>query len=170
MVCSRSVEHTRNTIQRQALEETTSQLRPMGNSMLDVEKMSTRQHGSARSVARLTVAAPDPTVRIMTLPDHTSENTAPKMDAQDAKGIEAGRSMPHNNECRMISKARMEQSEEGREGLRKEEQRQDRHLEKVVMRSVEEDLELRRAEEGHKRKLVEIENDGGTRGSEAKGE
>ena len=35
---------------------------------------------------------------------------------------------------------------EGREGLKKEEQRQDRHLEKAVMRSVEEDPELRRAE------------------------
>ena len=46
------------------------------------------------------------------------------------KGIEAGRSMPHNNECRTRTRARVEQSEEGREGLKKEEQRQDRHLEK----------------------------------------
>ena len=71
--------------------------------------------------------------------------------------------MPHNNECKMNIKARMEQSEEGREGLKKEEQRQDRHLERGDMRSVERDPELKRAEEEHKRKLVEIENDGGPR-------
>ena len=58
----------------------------------------------------------------------------------------------------------MEQSEEGREGLKKEEQRHDRHLEKAVMRSVEEDPELWCGEEEHKRKLVEIENDDGPRG------
>ena len=60
----------------------------------------------------------------------------------------------------------MQQSEDGREGLKKEERRQDRHLEKAVMRSVEEDTELWRAEEEQKRKLVEIENDDGPRGSE----
>ena len=65
--------------------------------------------------------------------------------------------MPHNNECRTRMKARMEQSEEGREGLKKEDQRQDRHLEKAVMRSVSDDLELSRAEDEHKRKLGEIE-------------
>ena len=55
----------------------------------------------------------------------------------------------------------MEQNEEYREGLKKEEQMQDQHLEKAVMRSVEEEPELRRAEEEHKRKLVEVENDDG---------
>ena len=53
---------------------------------------------------------------------------------------------------------------EGREGPKKEEQWQDRHLEKAVMRSVEEDPELMCAEEQRKRKLVEIENDDGPRG------
>ena len=71
------------------------------------------------------------------------------------KGNEAGRSMPHNDECRMRIKARREQNEDGREGLKKEEQRQDRNFEKAVVRSVEEDPELRRAEEEYKRKLVE---------------
>ena len=37
--------------------------------------------------------------------------------------------MPHNNDCRKI-RARME-NEEGREGLKREEQRQDRHFEKA---------------------------------------
>ena len=41
----------------------------------------------------------------------------------------------------MIIKARMEQSEEGREALKKEEQRQDRHLERAVLRSVEGDIQ-----------------------------
>ena len=44
----------------------------------------------------------------------------------------------HNNECRMRMEARKEQNEEGSEGLKKEEQRHDRHLEKATMRSVEE--------------------------------
>ena len=82
------------------------------------------------------------------------------------QGIEAGRSMPHN-ECRIRRRARMEVNEDGCEGLQKKELRQDRHLEKAVMRSVEEDPELRRAEEEHKRKLLEIEKDDGPRGSEA---
>ena len=56
----------------------------------------------------------------------------------------------------MRIRARMEQNEDGRE-LKKEEPRQDRHLEKAVMRSVEDDPELRRVEEEHKLKLVEIE-------------
>ena len=67
------------------------------------------------------------------------------------KGIEAGRPMPHNNEFRTRIRARMEQNEEGREGLKKEEQRQDRHLEKAVMRSVNGDPELSRVEEEHER-------------------
>ena len=37
----------------------------------------------------------------------------------------------------MRIRARMEQNEHGREGLKKEEQRQDRHFEKTVMRSWE---------------------------------
>ena len=64
----------------------------------------------------------------------------------------------------------MEENEEGREGLKKEEQRQDRHLEKAVMRSVDDDPELRRAKEEHKRKLVEIKNDDGPRGNESEEE
>ena len=78
--------------------------------------------------------------------------------------------MPHNNECRMRIRSRMEQGEDGREGLKKEEQRQDRHLEKAVMRSVSDDRELRRAEDEHKGNLVKLENDGGPRGSEAERE
>ena len=53
--------------------------------------------------------------------------------------------MPHNNERRVMTRVRMEQSEEGREGPKKEEQRQDWHLEKAVMRSVNDDPELSRA-------------------------
>ena len=52
-----------------------------------------------------------------------------------------------------------------REGLKKEEQRQDRNLENAVSRS--DDPELSRAEEGHKRQLVEIENVDGPKESEA---
>ena len=54
-----------------------------------------------------------------------------------------------------------EQNEDGRERLKKVEQRQDRYLEKAVMRSVDEDPEHRRAKEEHKRKPMEIENDDG---------
>ena len=64
-------------------------------------------------------------------------------------------------------KGEMEQSEEGREGLEAEEQRQDRHLEKAVMRSVSSDPDPSRAEDEHTRRLVEIENDDGPRGSDA---
>ena len=53
---------------------------------------------------------------------------------------------------------------------RKKQQRQERHLEKAVVRSVEVDSALRRAEEEHKRKIVEIENEDGPRGSEAETE
>ena len=52
------------------------------------------------------------------------------------------------------------------EGLKKEEQWQDRHLEKAFVRSVSGDPELRRAEEEHERKFVTYENDDGPRGSE----
>ena len=41
------------------------------------------------------------------------------------KGIETGRSMPHNNdnnECMMRIMTRMEQDKDGREGLKKEQQ------------------------------------------------
>ena len=75
--------------------------------------------------------------------------------------------MPHNSELRMRIRARMGQSEEGREVLKKEEQRQGRHHEKAVMRSVSDDPELCRAEEVNERKLVEIETDDGSRESEA---
>ena len=51
----------------------------------------------------------------------------------------------------------MEQDEDGREGLRKVQQRQDRHLEEAVARSVDEHPALRRAEEEHTQKLAEIE-------------
>ena len=78
--------------------------------------------------------------------------------------------MPHNNECRSRMRARLEQNEDGREGLKTEGQRQDRHLEKAVLRSVEGDPELRRAEEEQKRKLVEIENDDGPAEGEAERE
>ena len=68
----------------------------------------------------------------------------------------------------------MEQNEDGREGFKKEQQRQDRHMEKAVVRSVDEDLALRRAEEEHKRTLVDIDSEDGPRGSvaerEAKGQ
>ena len=64
----------------------------------------------------------------------------------------------------MRIRARIDLNEEGREGLKKEEPRHDRHVEKAVMRSVEEDPALRCAEEEHKRNLVEIENDDGPRG------
>ena len=64
----------------------------------------------------------------------------------------------------------MEQDEDGREGLKREQQRQDRHLEKVVARRVEEDTALRGTEEEHKRKFVVIENDFGAGGSEAERE
>ena len=52
-------------------------------------------------------------------------------------------------------------AELGREELKKKEQ--NRHLEKAVMKSVEEDSELRRAEEEHKGKLVEIDDARGTK-------
>ena len=96
---------------------------------------------------RSPVAAPDPTVRRM----HTTRSHIREYGATEGcpgcKGTEAGRSMPHDNEWRM-TRARMEQNEDGREGLKKGEPRQDRHLEKAVTRSVEEDPELRRAEGG----------------------
>ena len=90
----------------------------------------------------------------------------PPRDAQKCKGIETGKSMPHTNDCRKRIRARMEENEEGREGLKREEQRQDQHFEKAAMRGADDDPELRRAEEEHKRKLLEIENDDGPRGSE----
>ena len=67
---------------------------------------------------------------------HTKEYGATE-GCPRCKGTEQGRSMPHNNECRLRIKARMEQSEEGRDGLKKEEQRQDRHHERGDMRSIE---------------------------------
>ena len=39
----------------------------------------------------------------------------PDRERKRRKGIAAGRSMPHNNECRMMLRARMEQNEDGRE-------------------------------------------------------
>ena len=54
-------------------------------------------------------------------------------------GIETGRSLPHNNECRNWIRTSMEQDEDGREGSKKKQQRHDRHLEKAVARTVEED-------------------------------
>ena len=86
------------------------------------------------------------------------------------KGIETGRFMPHNNECRTRNGTTMEHNEDGREGLKKEQQRQDRQLEKAVARSVQEDPALREAEEEHKRELVETENKDGPRQGEAETE
>ena len=48
--------------------------------------------------------------------------------------------------------------------------KKDRRPEKAITRSVEGDPELRRAEEEHQRKLVECENDDGSRESEAERE
>ena len=99
-----------------------------------------------------TVAALDSTVRRT----HTTRSHIRDYGASEGcpgcKEIETDRSMPHNNECRMRIRSRMEQSGDGREGLKKEEQKQDRHIEKVVMRSESDDPELRRAEEEHAQK------------------
>ena len=54
-------------------------------------------------------------------------------------GFDTGRSMPHNNECRMRIRTRMEKDEDGREGLKNEQRSPDRNLEKAVARSSEED-------------------------------
>ena len=86
-------------------------------------------------------------------------------DAREAK--QADQSMPHHNEYGTRIRARMEQREAGCERLKNEKQRQDRHFERAVMRSVSDDPELSRVEEEHKRKLVEIENDDGPREREA---
>ena len=73
--------------------------------------------------------------------------------AEFAPSTESAKSMPHNNECRLRIVRRMEQDQEGREGLKREQQRQDRHLERAVARSTEEDPAVKRPEEEHKRKL-----------------
>ena len=101
---------------------------------------------------RSTVATHDPTVRIMYITRSHIVCTPLQRDAQDAGGLKLA-DQSHTT-------TRMEQDDDGREGLQKEE--------KAVMRSVEEDPEFRRAEEEHKRKLVEIENDDGPRGRKQK--
>ena len=167
MVHGRSYEHTRNT-PCEVWEEITLLLKSTGQGM---PRRGEDEHAPApereKRDTRPTVAAPSPTVRrLCTTRSHIREDGATE-GCPRCKGIEAGRSRPRNNECRTRIRAREEQSEEGREGLKKEEQRQERHLEKAVMRSVSDDPELSRAEEEHKRKLVEIENDNGPRESEA---
>ena len=140
------------------LEETTYQSRPTGRGRADLgedEHVPVQEREECDT--RTAVAAPD------------SEDDVRKQSAHERirchRGmLEAGRSMPHNNECRMRIRARMEKNEDGREGLKKEEQRQGRHPEKAVARSVEEDPALRRAAEEHKRKLEDIETDDGLRG------
>ena len=95
----------------------------------------------------------------------------PGTSGQSGKTVSTYFHRPRTDQCPIECKtriiSRMEQSEHGREGLKKEERRQDRHLEKGVMRSVGDDPELRRAEEEHERELVEIENEDGPRGCEA---
>ena len=50
------------------------------------------------------------------------------------QGLQTGRSMPRNNECRLRVVKRMEHDEEGREGLKGEQQRLDRHPERELSR------------------------------------
>ena len=57
-------------------------------------------------------------------------------------GIATGRTMPHNDECRTRMRTRMDQSEDGREGWKREQHRPDEHLNKAVARSVKEDPAL----------------------------
>ena len=113
---------------------------------------------------RSTVAAPDPTVRRMYMTDRTRE-----YGVTGCKGIESGRSMPHDNECRTKMRARMEQGDDVREGLKKGEHGQDRQFEKAVMRSVGDDPELSWAEEEHRQK-TRGDGEYGPRGSEAERE
>ena len=77
--------------------------------------------------------------------------------------------MPHNSACRLRIVKRIEQ-DEGREELRREQQRQGRRPERACARSIEEDPALKRAEEEQQRKLPEIKTDDGARWSEANGE
>ena len=84
------------------LEETASQLRPMGQKYVERgedehAQVQEREKGDTPS----TVAAPDPTVRRMHIREFSATEGCP-----ECKGIEAGRSMPHNNECRMRRRAR----------------------------------------------------------------
>ena len=86
---------------------------------------------------RAHVAARDPTMRSMYVTKaHIREYGAAEW-CSGCRGIETRRSMPHKNECRMRIRTRTEQNEEVLEGLKKEQQRQDRHLEEAVARSVE---------------------------------
>ena len=73
------------------------------------------------------------------------------MCLQRAPAIVHRKRMQHYSDFRKRIRARMEEHEEGREGLKREEQRQDRHFEKAVMRSADGDPELRRPEEEHTR-------------------
>ena len=67
------------------------------------------------------------------------------MQADRSRQVNASQQRMQNED-----KGEMEQIEEGREGLEAEEERQDRHLEKAVMRSVSSDPDLSRAEDEHK--------------------
>ena len=101
---------------------TTSQLRSTGQKHAE---RGEDEHAPVRERekcdTRSTVARPDPTVRRMYISrSHIRENGATE-GCPGCKGIETGGSMPRNNECRTRRRARMEQSEEGREGLKKEE-------------------------------------------------
>ena len=87
---------------------------------------------------RTAVAALDPTVRIIHVTRANITEYGATEECQGCNGIAMDRSMPHNNECRMRIRTSMEQDEDdGRVGWKKQQQRQDRHLEKVVARSVE---------------------------------
>ena len=65
-----------------------------------------------------------------------------RMQGDRSRQINASQQRMQNED-----KGEMEQSEEGRDGLKAEEQRQHRHLEKAVMRSVSSDPDLSRAED-----------------------
>ena len=71
---------------------------------------------------QMTVAPSDPAVRRMYITRSHIRDYGATEGCPRCKGSKQGRLLPHNNECRTRIKARMEQSEEGREGVEKDEQ------------------------------------------------
>ena len=140
----------------QKLEETTYQSKPTGRRAQNLEKMNTHQRSTRSPVAA--------TVRRMfvtraRIREHGATEWCP-----GCKGIE-GQCLTTTTECSMKTKTSTTQDADGRRWSKKEQQRRDRLLDKIVPKSIEKDPALWRIEEEHKRKLMDIANDDGPRWS-----
>ena len=119
--------------------EITYQSNPTMQAVVHQVNMGTCPHRNARTRHAKTVVATNPAVRRTCVTRGHIRTQEATEGCPGCKGFETGKSMPHKNACRLKIAENIGQDKEGRDGLKREHQRQERHDEGGIARSVEHD-------------------------------